>query len=80
MYLLEMPERSFEQRKREKGLIMATKQELIAQIKDHEETLPRLEAMQKDIPIQIEQLKATIKLKRQALTEIKVKEIGDCPF
>ena len=39
---------------------MATKEELIAQIKGHEETIPKLEAMLRDVPIQIEQLKATI--------------------
>ncbi len=48
---------------------MATKEELVAQIKGHEETIPKLEAMLEDIPKQIEQLKATIKLKKKALAE-----------
>jgi len=53
---------------------MATKQELTEQIRKHKETIPRLEAMLQDIPIQIKQLKATIRLKKKALAEIEEKE------
>lgn len=59
-----MPDCQFQER-----LTMATKEELIAQIKNHEEAIPRLEALLRDVTIQIGQLKATIELKKKALAE-----------
>jgi hypothetical protein len=53
---------------------MATKTELLEQIKHHEETIPKLETMLEDVPKQIEQLKATIELKKKAIAEIEEKE------
>lgn len=53
---------------------MASKEELISQIKGHKESIPRLEALLLDIPKQIEQLKVTIELKNKAIAEIIEKE------
>ena len=53
---------------------MATKRELEAQIHHHNCQIESLETMLEDIPKQIEQLKATIKLKQKALAEIEAKE------
>ena len=49
---------------------MATKRELEAQIHHHNCQIKSLETLIKDVPKQIEQLKATIKLKQKALAEI----------
>jgi predicted RNase H-like nuclease (RuvC/YqgF family) len=58
----------------EKGIIMPTKRELEAQIHHHRFQISTLETMMKDVPKQIEQLKATIELKQKALAEIEEKE------
>ena len=48
---------------------MATKQELAEQITKHTLQIATLENMIEDVPKQIKQLKATIKLKKKALAE-----------
>lgn len=53
---------------------MATKQELISQIQNHKESIPKLEALLVEVPKQIEQLKEAIRLKNKALAEITEKE------
>lgn len=48
---------------------MATKQELTVQIEKHRQQIKSLETMLEDVPKQIKQLKATIKLKKKAIAE-----------
>lgn len=48
---------------------MPTKRELEAQIHHHNQQIESLEIILKDVPKQIEQLKATIELKKKALAE-----------
>ena len=53
----------------QKGLTMPTKQELESQIANHNAQIKHLETMLEDVPTQIKQIKATIKLKKKALKE-----------
>ena len=51
------------------GVAVANKQELEQQITKHKIQISNLEAMLEDVPTQIKQLKATIKLKKKAIAE-----------